>query len=106
MSEQTEPTAPHQDAAPILPAPRTRWAAIIWGAVFAAIALWALRVFGDVEGRIALAMWIGGLTPASAVGYLVLALGTLVLVLGLIAVLRRAQRRRETPPPSGPTGSA
>lgn len=95
MSEQTETTAPHPDAAPALPAPRTRWAAIIWGAVFAAIALWALRVFGDVEGRVALALWVGGLTPASVVGYLVLALGALVLILGLAGVLRRVQRRRE-----------
>lgn len=95
-------SAEASDAASALPAPRTRWAAIIWGAVFAGIAAWALWTFGDVERRAGVLQWIGELSVASGVAYGLLALGALVLILGLIGVLRRAQRRGEQSPPAAP----
>lgn len=106
MTEITE-DAP-MDAASALPAPRTRWAAIIWGLVFAGIAAWALWAFSDPERRTEVAGWIGDLTVASAIAYGVLALGSLVLILGLSGILRRVQRRRENTAtsPFGPADTA
>lgn len=77
------------------PAPRTRWAAILWGVTFAAIAVWGLWTFSDDARRTATHDWAIGLTPASAVAYALLATGALLVLLGSAALLRRAQRRRE-----------
>lgn len=80
------------DAAPALPAPRLRWAAIIWGTVCAAIAGYGLWTLTSADRRDALRMWVTELTVASAIAYGLLAVGALVVILGLIGLLRRAQR--------------
>lgn len=72
--------------------PRTRWAAIIWGAVFAAIAAAALWVTVSPDRRTALADWTVSLSPAAIAAYGVLAIGAIALVAGLVGILRRAQR--------------
>lgn len=86
--------------------PRTRWAAIIWGAFFAALALGALWMFARPEGRRDLSDWIMSLTPGAVTAYSLLAVGALVLVVGLVGLVRRAQRRftpapARTPDPAG-----
>ncbi|NLP84159.1 hypothetical protein HF576_09870 [Microbacterium sp. CFH 90308] len=73
-------------------APRTRWAAIIWGAVFAATAALALWVTVSPDRRAALADWTVSLSPTAAVAYLVLVVGAVALVAGVVGVARRAQR--------------
>lgn len=93
----TPPAAPAMQrpaAAPETPAaPRTRWASIIWGLVFAAIAvsgIWTLSVDSRREELMA---WIGELTPGTLGGIALLTVGALVLVLGAIGLIRRVQRR-------------
>ncbi|MCP2635219.1 hypothetical protein K0817_001395 [Microbacterium sp. HD4P20] len=73
-------------------APRTRWAAIIWGAVFAATAAVALWVTVSPDRRTALADWTVNLSPPAAVAYLALVVGAIALVAGVVGVARRAQR--------------
>ena len=74
--------------------PRTRWAAIIWGAVFAAIAAGTLSLVIYPANRNEFADWLFGLAPSVSLLLLALAVGTLMLLLGLIGLLRRAQRSR------------
>lgn len=76
-------------------APRTRWAAIIWGAALAAIAGFALWITMSPARRTAFAEWMVGLSPAAAAAYLVLAIGAVVLVAGVVGITRRAQRGLE-----------
>ena len=73
-------------------APRTRWAAIIWGLVFAATAALALWVTVSPDRRAAVADWTVSLSPTTAVAYLVLVIGAVALVAGVVGVARRAQR--------------
>lgn len=74
--------------------PRVRWAAIVWGLLFAAIAAGTLAILLRPESRDAFAEWAFALSPLTVTLYGLLALGALVLVGGLAGLLRRAQRRR------------
>lgn len=74
------------------PRPRTRWAGIVWGAAFAALAVAGVWLASG-PGRLGdLSAWVGDLSPAAAVGYGVLGIGALLLLTGLVGLLRRAQR--------------
>lgn len=73
--------------------PRTRWAAIIWGLLFAAVAGTALWVLSDTERREAVANGLLGLTPATVVTIVLLSVGVLLLVSGAAGLLRREQRK-------------
>ena len=75
--------------------PRTRWAAIIWGAVFAAVATVALWTTVSPDRRTALADWSLSLSPAAIGAYVALAIGAIALVAGLVGILRRVQRAVE-----------
>ncbi|MFE5411010.1 hypothetical protein [Microbacterium sp. NPDC056569] len=72
--------------------PRTRWAAIIWGLVFAGISATALWVTLDAGRRDAVADWVVSLSPAAVVAYLLLVAGAIALVGGLAGLARRLQR--------------
>ena len=101
----TSPTLPYEVAAfpveaapasgPAAVRPRTRWAAIIWGTAFGAIAAVALWITVSPDRRTALADWTVSLSPAAIAAYVVLAIGALALVAGLVGILRRAQRAVE-----------
>jgi hypothetical protein len=72
--------------------PRTRWGGIVWGLAFAALAvggIWLASGAGRVD---ALAAWMRQLPTGTAVGYGILAIGGLLLVVGMVGLLRRAQR--------------
>ncbi len=75
------------------PRPHVRWGAIVWGLIVIATAGGILFVLADAGRTAAFASWLGGLTWGIAVVVGVLALGALALILGLLAVIRRAQRR-------------
>ena len=82
-----EPTDP---AAPLLPAaPRIRWAAIVWGLLFAGIASALLWVVTDVGNRDAASVWLKTVSPATLVLVILLVVGGLLLVAGLASLLRR-----------------
>ena len=80
------------DAAASSHGPRTRWAAIVWGLVFAALASGALYVVLSPQHRLELIEWVTGLQPTTLALYGALAIGVIVLLFGLVGLLRRAQR--------------
>lgn len=73
--------------------PRTRWAAIIWGLLFAVIAAIALWMLADDDRRETLADGLLALTPTTVNMILVLTIGVLLLVGGAVGLIRRAQRK-------------
>lgn len=75
------------------PAPRTRWAAIVWGLFFAGLAFAGIWLLSDAQRRDGVTDWLAGLAPATIVAVSLLAVGVLVLVAGLAGLLRRMQRR-------------
>lgn len=79
-----------------LPSPRTRWAGIIWGALFVAVAVFALWTVIDVSARAAVADWWFALTTVSSLAYVALALGAVSVVCAVVGLIGRAQRQRET----------
>lgn len=94
MTPPAAPAMPRSEAGTQSPtAPRTRWASIIWGLVFAAVAVAGIWTLSVESRRDDLTTWIGTLTPGTLGGIALLAVGALVLVLGAIGLIRRAQRR-------------
>ncbi|GAA1141373.1 hypothetical protein GCM10009651_26880 [Microbacterium natoriense] len=73
--------------------PRTRWAAIIWGTLFAVIAGNAIFLLADDARREGIAGWMLDLTPMTVTSFALLVAGGLVLLLGAIGLIRRVQRR-------------
>lgn len=99
MAEEPPPATPVRvaDLTPAdtgVEAPRTRWAAVVWGLFFAALSLWALWILGEPQRREAAAEWATTLDNATGVAVLVLGLGMILLVAGVAGLLRRTQRRR------------
>lgn len=93
VAEIAEPPAAVTVAADdTAPGPRTRWAGIVWGLVFAGLAIAGVWLTGDADRVDALSEWLQQLDAGTAIAYGLLALGGLVLVLGLTGLLRRAQR--------------
>lgn len=93
-SVQTPAARAVADAAACEP-PRTRWAAVIWGLLFAAISATVLWVTLDAGRRDAVADWVVSLSPPAIVAYLLLAAGAVALVGGLVGIARRIQRGRQ-----------
>ena len=81
-------------AASVPAGPVIRWAAIVWGLAFAAMASVLLVIVTDIERRQDFSSWLETLTPGTFALYAVLALGGLLLVAGLAGILRRATRSR------------
>lgn len=84
-------TAAPQTSAPT--EPRTRWAAIIWGLFFAAVAGTGIWLLGDSGRQDAVTDWIATLNPGTITAVILLSVGILVLIGGLAGLLRRAQKR-------------
>jgi len=76
------------------PRPRIRFGTIAWGLIVCAIAATTLAIISDPERRDGFGGWLLQLDGRSAVNIAVLAFGALLLLLGLLAVIRRAQRAR------------
>jgi hypothetical protein len=87
--------APSADAAPAasVPSPRTRWGAIVWGALFAAIAGIGIWMLGSAARRDGITDWLASLTPGMITALGLLLAGLLALVTGLVGLIRHAQRR-------------
>lgn len=92
FTETTPPLAPTH-VAETVGSPRTRWGAIIWGALFAAVAAAAFWLIADDERRAGIADWILALTPTTITTLMILTIGVLLLVTGAVALLRRGQHR-------------
>jgi len=72
--------------------PRTRWAAILWGLLFAAMAAISIWLLVDDDRRAGISDWALTLTPVTMSTLLILTVGVLLLVAGASALLRRVQR--------------
>ncbi|ALJ19155.1 hypothetical protein [Microbacterium sp. No. 7] len=72
--------------------PRTRWAAIIWGLVFAVLAAAGLALANAPRPIDRLSEWVQQVEPVSLTAYGLLVVGGLVLVTGLVGLARRAQK--------------
>lgn len=93
-----EPSAPVRVAelAPAetgVEAPRTRWAAVVWGLFFAAVAIGGLWLLSEPSRPSAAVEWAATLDAATGVAVLILGLGVILLVGGVAGLLRREQRR-------------
>ena len=80
------------------PAPRIRWAGIVWGTVFALLAGTAVWTLAAASRITAVHEWLRTLSPTEVhpgwvIGIVVLAGGVLLLILGGVALLRSAQLR-------------
>lgn len=93
----TPTTLPATTAASVFPTeaqtpPRTRWAAIVWGLLFAAVSAVALWLIADDDRRAGISDWVLSLTPVTITTLLILTAGVLLLFAGASALLRRVQR--------------
>lgn len=78
--------------------PRVRWAGIIWGALFAILAATAMWLLAEASRVEAIAEWLrtlapGEFNPGWVIGFVALAGGLLLLLLGGLALIRSAQLR-------------
>lgn len=71
--------------------PRTRWAGIVWGAVFAALAFAGISLTSRPASLDDVATGLLTISVGAVVGYALLAVGALVLIIGLVGLLRHAQ---------------
>ncbi len=78
---------------PTEPAPRIRAGAIAWGVIVSTLALVTLLLVLDLGRRDAFGYWLRSLDGPDYGILAVLALGGLLLLLGLLGVIRRLQRR-------------
>lgn len=96
-TEPLEPLVPPAAYDPAGPssrtAPRTRWAAIVWGLFLGALAITGLVLVGDPARRVDLAASVDALSAGSLIAGAVLCIGVLVLVGGVAGLIRHAQRR-------------
>lgn len=74
--------------------PRIRAGAIAWGLIVIAAAVGLLTIAIDPNRRDAVITWVMNLTPGNAIVVGVLVLGGFLLLMGLLAGIRKAQRRR------------
>ncbi|MFS0712800.1 hypothetical protein ABC195_02870 [Microbacterium sp. 2P01SA-2] len=84
---------PGSAAAP-LDRPRVRWAGIVWGVAFAAVAAAGLVLVGSPNAYRALVEWVASPSVPALVATALLIVGSLILVAGIAGMLRRGQRRR------------
>ncbi|WEK13645.1 MAG: hypothetical protein P0Y48_00090 [Candidatus Microbacterium phytovorans] len=94
MSDDTLPLAsepPVETGDPQPPRPRTRWAGIVWGLAFGAIAAGGIWLSSGLERLDGLSAWLLDLGTGAAIGYGLLTVGGLLLVGGIAGLLRRAQ---------------
>ena len=76
-----------------LPRPRIRVGAVVWGLIVTAVGAGALYLYSTPERRQAALDWVLSLTPF---GFLIVglaALGALIFVIGIVVLIRDAQRR-------------
>ncbi len=78
------------------PLPRTRWAAIVWGACFAALAWFGIWMLSGDDRRSEVSDWFASLTPGTTTAIVLLSVGVLVLITGAVGLIRRGQRRSRT----------
>lgn len=74
--------------------PTVRWGALVWSLLYGALAATTLWVIAEPDRRDAVGSAFANLSPLAAALYALLALGVLVVVFGLVALIRRGERSR------------
>jgi hypothetical protein len=74
--------------------PRPRWGTAVWGILVVIAALETLNIAGSPDARADFVQWWVGLGVGGLVVVGVLAIGALILLQGVLALLRRATRPR------------
>lgn len=82
------------DASTAIARPTVRWGALVWSLLFGALAATTLWVIAEPARRDAVGSAFANLSPLAAALYALLALGVLVVVFGLVALIRRGERSR------------
>lgn len=90
--DRIEPTA--TIAAGSTPRPTIRWGALIWSVVFVGLAGLSLWLMIDRAARRDAAEWFASLDAFTAGLYALAALGVLIALFSLVALVRRAERVR------------
>lgn len=90
------------EQAPVVPTPRTRWATIIWGTCFAALAATGLWLLTGPDRGDSITGWATTQTPSTITATVLLCVGVLVLVSGAIGLIRHAQLRMTARPNGEP----
>jgi hypothetical protein len=80
------------DVAP--PRPRPRWGTAVWGLLVVLAAFETLSIAGSPDARADFVQWWVGLGVGGLIVVGVLALGALILLQGVLALLKRATRAR------------
>ncbi|MFI8630985.1 hypothetical protein ACIGEP_00135 [Microbacterium sp. NPDC077663] len=87
----TPPDGPAASAA-ATPGPRIRWAAVVWGLTFAAVAAAGYAVASSAPATDTLTDALASAEPGAAIAVLLLMVGVLVMVGAIAGVLRAGQR--------------
>jgi len=91
----TSATSPDASATmPARPRPRIRSGAIVWGFLVSATAVLVLIVVSSPPNSAAFNAWAGSLGVGGFVLVAVIALGAFILLMALLSVIRREQRKR------------
>ncbi|WP_308466061.1 hypothetical protein [Rathayibacter soli] len=91
------PSAASPDATgrqPARPRPRIRSGAIVWGLLVSATAVLILTVVGSPTNGAAFSAWAGALGAGGVILTAVIALGAFILLMALLSLIRREQRKR------------
>jgi len=73
--------------------PQVRIGAIVWGLIVIAVGAATLAVLGSAERRDAVIGWLVHLTPGQGWLVVVLVAGSILLIVGALAFVRRLRRR-------------
>lgn len=82
------------DPSPAIARPMVRWGALVWSLLFGALAATTLWVIVEPARRDAVGAAFANLSPLAAALYALLAIGVLIVVFGLVALIRRRERAR------------
>jgi len=91
---EAEPAWLRSTEPPVRTTPRVRWAAIVWGVVFAATGWFTMWTLVAEERRAAFSDWILTLDNGGWAIVGAFALGALLLIIGLSQGLKAATRQR------------
>lgn len=81
--------------------PRIRWGAIVWGTVATVVSVAVLVIIGSPDRRAAFGTWLWSLGAGGFVMIGFLLVGFTILVLALLAMVRRVQRNGQVGASSG-----
>ncbi|MDQ1598271.1 MAG: hypothetical protein QOI70_1695 [Microbacteriaceae bacterium] len=81
------------DSTDQVPRPRVRWGAIAWGVIASAIVVATLSLAGSPTRRDSFAGWLFALSPGAIIVLVAIAIGAILLLLGILAALRKTDSR-------------